>query len=106
TSGPVGTTVTITGNTFTGSTAVKFNGIDAASFTVVSDTSVTATVAAGTSSGTISVTTPSGIATSAGSFTVLPRITSFAPTSAPVGTVISISGNSFLGATAVKFNGL
>jgi hypothetical protein len=69
TSGPVGTSVTISGSNLTGATAVKFNGTTAA-FTVNSDTQITATVPAGASTGTISVTTGGGTATSSASFTV------------------------------------
>lgn len=41
-----GTSVTITGTNFTGATAVSFGGIPAASFTVVNDTTITATTPA------------------------------------------------------------
>jgi hypothetical protein len=43
-SGPAagGTTVTITGRNFTGATAVRFGATNAASFTVDSDTQITA----------------------------------------------------------------
>jgi uncharacterized repeat protein (TIGR02543 family) len=64
-----GTTVTITGRFFTGATAVSFGGTAAASFTVNSDTSITATSPAhadGTAD--VTVTTPGGT-TSAGQFT-------------------------------------
>jgi hypothetical protein len=106
-SGPVGTVVTITGTNLTGATSVAFNGTAATTFTVNSATQITATVAAGTTTGTISVTTPGGTATSATSFTVLlpPTITSFTPTSGPVGTSVAITGTNFTGATAVSFNG-
>jgi hypothetical protein len=50
-SGPVGTSVTITGSGFTGATSVTFNGATA-SFAVNSSTQVTATVPAGATSGT------------------------------------------------------
>ncbi|MEL1243784.1 GEVED domain-containing protein [Flavobacterium sp. DGU11] len=65
-----GDTVTITGNYFTGATAVKFNGTDAASFNVVSATSITAVVPAAAATGTISVTSADGTGTSTGSLTV------------------------------------
>src|SRR5205807_163843 len=106
TSGAAATSVTIAGPSFTGATAVAFNGVSA-TFTVTSDTTIRATVPAGATSGPLSVTTPAGTATSAGSFTVVsgPTITSFSPTSGPVGTSVTISGTNFTGATAVAFNG-
>ena len=67
--GPVGTVVTITGNFFTGTTAVAFNGVAAGSFTVVSATSITATVPVGVTTGRVTVTTPAGTATSTFNFT-------------------------------------
>src|SRR5439155_2007675 len=67
-SGPVGTSVTISGTNFSGTSAVAFNGVSA-SFTANSATSIQATVPAGATTGTISVTTLGGTATSAGSFT-------------------------------------
>ena len=68
--GPVGTQVTITGTNLSGATAVRFNGTAASSFVVNSATSITAVVAAGTTTGLVSVTTPSGTATSATNFVV------------------------------------
>ena len=70
TTGPVGTQVTITGTNLTGATAVRFNGTAASSFVVNSATSITAVVAAGTTTGLVTVTTPSGTATSATNFVV------------------------------------
>jgi IPT/TIG domain-containing protein len=69
TSGPVGTTVTITGTNLTGATSVKFNGV-AATFTVNSATQITATVPAGATTGKIEVVAPSGTVTSTTDFTV------------------------------------
>lgn len=103
--GPVGTSVTITGTTLNGATAVAFNG-SSASFVVNSPTQITATVPAGATTGTISVTTPSGVAASTLSFTVSPTITGIAPTQGPVGTNVVISGTTFNGATTVTFNGV
>jgi uncharacterized repeat protein (TIGR03803 family) len=70
TSGKVGTAVVISGTTFTGTTKVTFGGVQATSFTVNSDTQVTATVPTGAVTGKITITTPSGTAVSAGVFTV------------------------------------
>jgi bacterioferritin-associated ferredoxin len=69
-SGSVGTTVTITGTTFTGTTKVTFGGVAATSFQVISDSEVKALVPTGAKTGKIQVTTPGGTATSATNFTV------------------------------------
>lgn len=107
--GPVGTVVTINGTNFTGATDVRFKNKSATAFTVNSDTKITATVPSGAQSGAISVTTPSGTATSATDFTVstsppAPTITSFSPTSGAPGISVTINGTNFTGATSVKFN--
>jgi len=108
TSGPVGTTVTITGTNLTDITWVKFNGTVSSSVTPVSATSLKAVVPAGATTGKISIMTPGGTATSAASFTVTtsaPTITSFTPTSGPVGTKITITGTNLGTTTTVKING-
>ena len=69
TNGPVGTSVTITGSNFTGATAVRFNGT-AASYTILSGNQITATVPTGAATGSVTVATPTGTATSTSSFTV------------------------------------
>ena len=76
TSGPVGTTVTLTGTHFTGATKVAVHGASAV-FSVNSATKITATVPSGATTGTIAVTTPGGSATSTASFTVIfkPKVT-------------------------------
>src|SRR5207302_540108 len=106
-SGPVGTTVAVSGTNFAGATPVTFNGVSA-TFTVNSATSIQATVPAGATTGPITVTTPGGTATSASSFTVInpPTITSFTPASGAVGNSVTVSGTNFAGATAVTFNGV
>lgn len=108
--GPVGTVVTLTGTGFTGTTRVTFGGVTAVSVAVVSDTTITATVPASAVSGPVQVTTPNGVATSPGAFTIQAvmagTITGFTPTSGPAGTVVTISGNGFMGATAVAFGGV
>lgn len=64
TSGPVGTTVTVTGTNFIGVTSVTFGGVSA-TFTVVSPTQLTATVPAGTPAGVVDVRVTTGAGTSA-----------------------------------------
>jgi len=59
-SGAAGDTITITGTGFTGATTVDFDTTAATSFTVVSDTSITATVPAGVGTVDVMVTNSSG----------------------------------------------
>jgi uncharacterized repeat protein (TIGR03803 family) len=70
TSGPVGTSVVITGVSLTQASAVKFDGIAATTFTVNSDTQITAIVPTGAKTGKIAVTTKGGVSSSSGTFTV------------------------------------
>jgi hypothetical protein len=67
----VGSTVVISGSGFTGATGVSFNGTSATSFTVNSNSQITATVPTGATTGTISVTV-NGVCTTVSStpFTV------------------------------------
>lgn len=78
TSGPIGTTVTITGTNFSATNAnnmVTFNGTSSV-VTASTSTSITTTVPAGASTGTIAVTVSGNTATSSGVFTVtVPTIT-------------------------------
>src|SRR5467141_1932861 len=105
--GPAGTSVTLTGSGFTGTTGVTFNATAATTFTVTSDTQVSATVPAGATTGKISVTNTAGTGTSAGNYTVaaVPVISSFAPASEPAGASVTLTGTGFTGATGVSFNG-
>ncbi len=70
TSGAVRTGVTINGTGLTGATAVSFGGASA-TYTVDSDTKITATVPDDAETGPISVVTPGGSATSSSDFTVI-----------------------------------
>jgi len=105
TSGKVGKSVEILGQGFTGTTGVSFNGT-AASFKVVSDTYLTATVPNGANTGSVAVTTPGGTLTSNKIFRVTPQITSFTPTSGSVGTVVTIIGVSLIQTTKVAVGGI
>ena len=104
-----GTVVTITGTEFTGATAVAFGATPATSFTVNSATQITAVAPSGTGTLDITVTTIGGTSaiTAAGQFTYVqtPSVTSLSPTSGPAagGTIVTITGTNFTGATAVSF---
>jgi len=105
TQGNAGQIVQLLGQGFTGTTAVRL-GRGSASFTVMSDTYMTAKVPATGTTGYVTVATPSGTLTSSQTFQVLPVITSFTPTSGPVGTKVTITGSGFIGATKVTFGGV
>ncbi len=104
-SGKVGRTIEFLGQGFTGTTGVSFNGT-AATFTVKSSTYLTAAVPNGARTGFVKVTTPGGTLTSNKKFRVTPQITSFNPTSGPVGTSVTITGVSLKQTTKVTFGGV
>ncbi len=112
-SGPTGTHVMIAGTGFTSTSTVKFNGIAASVLTRTLSTSLVAVVPPAATSGPITVqntTTPIGTVRDAGSYKVtphsLPVISSFTPTSGLTGSVVTITGNFFNGATRVSFGKL
>jgi uncharacterized repeat protein (TIGR03803 family) len=68
--GRPGQTAQILGQGLTGTTSVTFNGVEAASFKVVSDTYMTAVVPAGATTGAVVVATPAGNLSSNVSFRI------------------------------------
>jgi hypothetical protein len=110
-SGPVtgGTTVTVTGTNFLGASAVDF-GTQPAFFSGVTATSLTAVAPAGTGTVGITVTAPAGtsVAVAGSDFaytTPVPAVTALSPRSGPSsgGTLVTVTGTGFFGATAVHF---
>jgi hypothetical protein len=104
-----GTSVTITGTSLSGATAVDF-GSQPAFFSGVTATSLTAVAPAGTGTVEITVTTPAGtsVGTGAATFsysTPAPSVSGVAPTSGPQdgGNAVTISGSNLIGASAVDF---
>jgi YD repeat-containing protein len=98
----VGSTVTINGNNFSATSSsdtLTFNGTSA-TITSASTTQLIVTVPTGATTGTISVTSPAGSATSSQSFTVTtaagsPTITGISPTTAVAGNSLSVTGTNF-----------
>jgi hypothetical protein len=111
-----GDTVVISGSNFTGATGVTFGTLGAASFTVNSDTSITATAppqAAGTVD--VEVTTYAGTsaAVTADHYVYTnvtgsaPAVTGVSPNTGSTagGQVVAVTGTGFTGATGVTFGG-
>ncbi|GGK81462.1 hypothetical protein GCM10012284_14360 [Mangrovihabitans endophyticus] len=104
---PVGAKVTIGGTGFAGTAAgntVSFNGTTA-TVTDASPVRLVVTVPAGASSGTITVRTATGSATSRQPFTVdpaavTPSISGFSPGLGAAGDTVTIAGTGFAGTTA------
>ena len=108
-----GTSVTISGTNFVGTTGVSFGGTAATGWVVNNAyTGITInTPAHAAGAADVVVTTVGGSATLTGGYTfvtpALPTITSLATTSGPAagGTSVVITGTNFTGATAVSFGG-
>jgi hypothetical protein len=104
-----GTVVTISGSGFTGATKVFFGVNTAAAVTVNSDTSITATSPAGSGHAHVRVSTPAGTSPAVTAdlfrYGTPPAVTAISPASGPNagGTVVTISGSGFTGATKVLF---
>jgi len=102
--GRTGTNVIITGSSFLDTTAVRFNGLDAGSFNVLSNGAIRAGVPVNATTGLIRVIAPGGSAYSSGNFVVQPTITGFSPGFGPVGTSVTVTGANFnVGTPVVKF---
>ncbi|NLI93675.1 MAG: hypothetical protein GX434_16230 [Peptococcaceae bacterium] len=99
-----GTEVTITGTNLATTTGVKFGALDAASFTVNSNTQIKAVVpAAGTGTVAITVATLAGSVTSADTFTYdLTRFTAVNTLNTDAGTARTISLSNIYGPTGTR----
>jgi len=102
-----GTSVTLTGAHFVSAIGVKFGGVAASSFTVVSDTQITATAPPGTAGPVVvSVTTIGGTSNgTAFTYVAAPTLTSVVPNQGPTsgGTSATLTGAQLTTATAVMF---
>ncbi len=105
TSGKEGAKIGILGQGFSSSSVVKFGGTKATTVTLSGTTFLTATVPSGALTGSVTVATGSTTLTSNSTFRVTPTISSFSPSSGPVGTLVTINGTGLMQATKVTFNG-
>ncbi|RKH15946.1 hypothetical protein D7X74_16920 [Corallococcus sp. CA047B] len=103
-----GTAVTLTGSGFTGTTRVRFDGVDAAGFEVDSDTTLTAYVLAKAQSGLISVTNTRGTQKTTQSFHFVapPGLKTMTPASGKAGDAVTLGGTGLTDATSVRFGDL
>jgi uncharacterized repeat protein (TIGR03803 family) len=104
-SGKVGTSLGILGQGFSTATGVNF-GTRAGTFTIVSDTYIIATAAAGATTGNVTVVEPGGNLITPQVFKVIPSASKCSPASGPVGTPVVITGMSLTQATSVSFGGV
>ncbi|EED17393.1 conserved hypothetical protein [Talaromyces stipitatus ATCC 10500] len=96
-----GNTVALTGTGFSYATRVNFGSTPAPSFSVTSDTSITATVPPGTGTVTVTVSSPAGNGVVGAPYTY-----NAAPTpSISSGNTVTITGTNLNTVTAVRFNG-
>ncbi|NXY93062.1 IPT/TIG domain-containing protein [Streptomyces sp. BR123] len=103
-----GAVVTLTGSNLLNATTVRFGSTDAASFTVVSATQITATAPPGTGSSPITVITSGGTSNPvAFTYVAAPALTALVPAAGPTsaGTVVTLTGTNLATAKAVTFGG-
>ncbi|MGX7760475.1 IPT/TIG domain-containing protein [Streptomyces angustmyceticus] len=108
TSGPPagGTTVTLTGTGLATATAVRFGSTPATSFTVVSDTHITAVAPAGTGTVQVTVTNPGGTSNGISyTYALAPTLSGISPNQGPTsgGNTVTLTGTNFTGTTTVTF---
>ncbi len=102
---PPGTTVTVNGKNFTGTTEFRF-GTLSAPFVVTADTQIQLTIPPNASSGPVTLRNSFGESTSRVSFRVLgtsPFVEEIIPDVASPGELITLEGINFVGTTAILF---
>ena len=111
--GAVGSVISVEGTALSGALSVEFCGMFLPGFTVVNDTSMTIIAPRlssppSTQTCDIVVSNGSGASLSSASdqFSFLPTIASIEPTSGSYGTVLRITGSSFIGATSLTICGI
>lgn len=100
--GKTGSSVVLKGYGFNGVTTVSVGGAYA-SFSIQGDNQLTLTVPDNGMSGVIGVVNALGTGGTATSFYVVPTLTSFTPATGAPGTVVTLTGTGFAGATGVTF---
>ena len=104
-----GTSVTLTGSSLTGASAVTVGGVAASSFTVDSDSQISLTTPAGSvGAQTLQVTTSFGSASTSFLYLGVPSISGLSPSSGvdSGGTSVTLTGVGFTGVSAVTVGGV
>jgi outer membrane protein assembly factor BamB len=103
----VGKSITITGTGFSKVSRVQLHSV-LLPYKVVSATHITATIAAGSTTGPVTAYAASAQASSPKPLVVIPliaKVTSISPTSGPLHTVVTVNGTGFTAPATVSFNG-
>jgi len=107
-SGTYGDTITIQGTSLIQTSSVSFGSVSALSFTILSDTVITAIVGEG-ASGNVTLNSSSSTPSSLSGFTYTPPpalvVTGFSPASGMSGATVTITGRGFLNTPTVTFGG-
>jgi hypothetical protein len=104
-SGITGSTLKISGSALALASEVRFGSL-AASFTVLSDSSIEAVVPNGAKTGKITVIAPGGTGSSTAKFKVSFALSAFSPASGSVGRKVTIKGVGFAAGASVSFGGV
>lgn len=98
-----GASITISGNNFIGTSAVRIGSIAMTSFTVTNATTIQATLPTNAISGKVSVTNAGFTGWSPGILSINLQMISFTPTSGSTGTNVTITGRGFTPSTTIDF---
>jgi len=96
----------IAGTNFSNAQAVLIAGTAPVSYNIVSDTELDVVINNVTIDDVLRVNTPGGTATTSFTHVAVPVITSIGPGDGAAGTIVTIIGDGFLGATGVSFGGV
>jgi hypothetical protein len=101
-----GAAVVVKGTNFTALSFLSFGGVQASTVTIANNNQLTAVVPNGVVSGPVTVTNNAGTFTTAFDFYGPPSISGISPATGYPGTVITITGQNLLGASAVMFGNI
>ncbi len=103
--GPPGTVVTVKGTGLSNTKTILFGSVATQKGTNIDANTVTAVVPLNTFTAPLTVITGNGTNVSATPFYLPPRVDGFTPTSGLVGTLVTLTGVNFTGATKVELGG-